>query len=207
MTSQPLYEEFSYSSPVRSYIRSVRRTFSEPVTYFRAIDGSNSLLGPLTFAVISTAGPLLIPICLFMSLNVMIDGIQGLAMFQMSGILGIAVGSFVALATPVLIAILLLTVFACVSHLIVLLVLRRGNAGFRATFRANAYSSLGVLLAYVPVVGGLLFFYGFYLIVVGIREFHSASTGRAIVIASISIPITLMLIGFCLFLIGSLLEV
>ena len=140
------------------------------------------MLGPLTFAVVFTIGPLMVLICLLLILNVIGDGIQGLAMFHVSGVFGVALGTFVALAGPTLITILLLLVFSCVSHLVVLLVLRQGNAGFRATFRANAYSSLGVLLSYVPIVGGLLWFYGFYLVVVGIREFHSTSTIRAAVV-------------------------
>ena len=204
-TSQPFYEEFSFFSPVRRYVRSVRRIFSDPVAYFREIDQRNSLLGPLTFAVISTIGPLMVLICLILFLEVVADGIQGLAMFHMSGVFGIALGTLVALVGPALITIVLLLVFSCISHLVVLLVLRRGNAGFRATFRANAYSSLGMLLGYAPVIGGLAFFYGFYLVMVGIREFHFTSTIRAVVVTLVSIPLTLIMIGYGLRLLGSLL--
>ena len=204
-TSQPFHEEFSFSSPVRSYIRSVRRTFSNPVAYFRAIDPRGGLLGPLIFAVVSTVSPLMVLICLVLILTVVADGIRGLAMFHISGVPGVALGTFVALAGPSLVTIVLLLVFSCVSHLVVLLVLRRGHAGFRATFRANAYSSLGALLSYVPLVGGLLWFYGFYLVVVGIREFHSTSTIRAAVVVFVSVPATLIMIGYGLRLLGSLL--
>jgi hypothetical protein len=204
-TPQHFHEEFSFSSPVRSHVRSVRRTFSDPVAYFREIDQRNSLLGPLTFAVISTIGPLMVLICLILMLEVATDGIQGLAMFHMSGVFGVALGTLVALAGPVTIIFLLLLIFSSVSHLVVLLVLRRGNAGFRATFRANAYSSLGMLMSYVPIAGGLLWFYGFYLVVVGIREFHSTSTIRAVVVAFVSVPATLIMIGYGLRLLGGLL--
>ena len=108
----------------------------------------------MTFAVICAAGPLYILIGILMVLSVMIDGIQGLAMFHARGILGVALGVFVALAGPVLITTLLLLFFACVSHAVLLLVLRGDNSGFRATFRANAYSSLGMLLGYIPAIGG-----------------------------------------------------
>ena len=148
----------------------------------------------MIFAVVSTVSPLMVLICFGLILRVVADGIRGLAMFHMSGVLGVA-----------LVTIVLLLVFSCVSHLVVLLVLRRGHAGFRATFRANAYSSLGVLLSYVPLVGGLLWFYGFYLVVVGIREFHSTSTIRAAVVVFVSVPATLIMIGYGLRLLGSLL--
>jgi hypothetical protein len=176
-TSQSSYEEFSFSSPVKSYIRSVRRTFSDPVAYFRVIDPRGSLIGPLAFAVVSTIGPVMVLICLVLILEIAVDGIKGLAMFHMSGLFGVALGTFVALAGPPLIIALVLLIFACVSHLVVLLVLRQGTAEFRATFRANAYSSLGMLLSCVPFVGGLLWFYGFYLLVIGIREFHVDDQG------------------------------
>ena len=107
-TSQPFHEEFSFSSPVRSYIRSVRRTFSNPVAYLRAIDPRGGLLRPLIFAGVSTVSPLMVLICLVLILTVAADGIRGLAMFHMSGVLGVA-----------LVTIVLLLVFSCVSHLVV----------------------------------------------------------------------------------------
>jgi hypothetical protein len=62
-----------------------------------------------------------------------------------------------------------------------------------------------MLMSYVPIAGGLLWFYGFYLVVVGIREFHSTSTIRAVVVAFVSVPATLIMIGYGLRLLGGLL--
>jgi hypothetical protein len=190
---------------LRSYWRSVRGIVFEPIAYFRAIDPGNGLLAPLTFAIFSTIGPWMILLCVFLGLQVSTDGMYGPVTFYLTGVLGNAVGVLVVLATPILFVALLLFSFVCVFHLVVLLVLRGRSAGFRATFRANAYASVGMLMCYIPFIGGLLFFYGFYLVMVGIRELHSTSTTRAVIITLVSIPITLVMIGYGLGLLGSLL--
>jgi hypothetical protein len=183
---------------LRSYWRSVRGIVFEPIAYFRAIDPGNGLLAPLTFAIFSTIGPWMILLCVFLGLQVSTDGMYGPVTFYLTGVL-------VVLATPILFVALLLFSFVCVFHLVVLFVLRGRSASFRATFRANAYASVGMLMCYIPFIGGLLFFYGFYLVMVGIRELHSTSTTRAVIITLVSIPITLVMIGYGLGLLGSLL--
>jgi hypothetical protein len=166
----------------------------------RAIDPRNGVLGPLTFALFSTIGPWMILLCLVLGLQVSTNGLYGPVTFYMTGVL-------VVLATPILLTALLLLSFVCVSHLVVLLVLRGETAGFRATFRANAYASVGMLMGYIPFLGALLLLYGFYIVVVGIRELHSTSTIRTVVITLVSIPLSLIMIGYGLRLLGRLLGV
>ena len=126
---------------MKSYWRSARGIVFEPIAYLRAIDPRNGMLAPLTFAIFSTIGPWMILLFIFLGLQVSTDGLYGPVTFYLTGVL-------VVLATPILFVTLLLLSFVCVSHLVALIVLRGGNAGFRATFRANAYASVGMLLGY-----------------------------------------------------------
>jgi hypothetical protein len=54
-----------------------------------------------------------------------------------------------------------------------------GNSGYEATFRVVSYASVTSLVNWIPVIGGLLGLYGLYLTIVGIREIHATTTGRA----------------------------
>jgi hypothetical protein len=67
-------------------------------------------------------------------------------------------------------------VVAGIAHLLVRLVVGATNAGFGATFRVAAYTSVTSLVSWIPFVGGLLALYGIYLAVVGIREMHDTTT-------------------------------
>jgi hypothetical protein len=73
-------------------------------------------------------------------------------------------------------------VVAGIAHLLVRLVVGANNAGFGATFRVAAYTSVTSLVSWIPFVGGLLALYGIYLSVVGIREMHNTTTGKALVV-------------------------
>jgi len=68
---------------------------------------------------------------------------------------------------------------AGVVHLLVLLVLGGRHEGFEATFRVAAYAGVTNLATWLPVVGPLVGLYGIYLAIVGIRELHGTTTGKA----------------------------
>jgi hypothetical protein len=67
------------------------------------------------------------------------------------------------------------------------------NSGFRSTFRVVSYVSVTSLVTWIPFIGGLLGLYGLYLAVVGIREMHSTTTGRAALV--VLVPIGLILVA------------
>lgn len=50
------------------------------------------------------------------------------------------------------------------------------------------------LVNWIPVVGGLVALYGLYLAVVGIREMHSTTTGRAALVVLLPIGALLLLV-------------
>lgn len=72
-----------------------------------------------------------------------------------------------------------LFILAAIAHLFVMLFVGDGNSGFGATFRIVSYASVTNLVNWIPLIGGILALYGLYLAVVGVREMHSTTTGRA----------------------------
>ena len=84
-------------------------------------------------------------------------------------------------------------VVAVIAHLLVRLVVGATNAGFGATFRVVAYTSVTSLVSWIPFVGGLLALYGIYLAVVGIREMHNTTTGKALVVVLLPVIVIVVL--------------
>ena len=67
------------------------------------------------------------------------------------------------------------------------------NSGYEATFRVVCYVSVTSLVNWIPLIGGLLALYGLYLGVVGIREVHATTTGRAALVVLLPIGFILLL--------------
>jgi hypothetical protein len=59
--------------------------------------------------------------------------------------------------------------------------------------RVLAYSAVTSLVSWVPFIGGILSLYGIYLEIVGIREVHNTTTGKAAVVVLITAVILLFL--------------
>ena len=85
----------------------------------------------------------------------------------------------VMVAMPFLVAFSIL-LGSCVTHLCLMIV--GGNKkGFESTFRAISYSLSGDLFGIIPFIGGTIGgIYALVLIIIGVREGHGISTGRAI---------------------------
>jgi hypothetical protein len=83
---------------------------------------------------------------------------------------------------------------ALVTHLLVILVVGPGHAGFGATFRIISYSSVTSLLGWIPFIGWLFALYRLYLATVGIREMHSTTTGRALLVVLLPAILILVLV-------------
>jgi hypothetical protein len=85
----------------------------------------------------------------------------------------------------------------------VLLFVRPSNAGFEATLRTAAYASVTALVSWIPVLGQILALYGIYLAVVGIREMHRTTTGRAALVVLIPTLIIFMFALIFIVLVGA----
>ncbi len=76
--------------------------------------------------------------------------------------------------------------------MLVILIIRPSHAGYEGTFRVVAYASviqLASWLAAIPILGILVLIaiaiYGVVLSVIGIREIHATTTGRAVAVVLI----------------------
>ncbi len=72
----------------------------------------------------------------------------------------------------------------------------KSNAPFQATFRIVAYASLTDVASWIPVLGPIAYFYGLYLIFLGLQEIHHLSprqSGAAVI--TIVVIISLLVAG------------
>jgi hypothetical protein len=171
--------DYDLSNPLESFADVVRRVVLQPVGFFAGLPRRGSLLNPLVFALICTEIAAIVGGILSLAGvgGAFVTGYgfqapenQGLGEFVGSVVfapMGGAIGVFVV---------------AGIAHLLIRLVVGANNAGFGATFRVAAYTSVTSLVSWIPFVGGLLALYGIYLSVVGIREMHNTTTGKALVV-------------------------
>jgi hypothetical protein len=182
--------DYDLSNPVESFADVVRRVVLQPVGFFAGLPRRGSLLNPLVFALICT------------EIAAILGGILSLAGVGGAFVTGYgfqvpenqSFGEFVGsvVFAPVGSAIGVFVV-AGIAHLLVRLVVGANNAGFGATFRVAAYTSVTSLVSWIPFVGGLLALYGIYLGVVGIREMHDTTTRKALVVVVLPVIVIVVL--------------
>jgi hypothetical protein len=106
--------------------------------------------------------------------------------------------------TPIFVVIVLF-VGAAITHLLVMLLVKPQNAGFEATFRAGAYIQALQLISWIPIIGWLVaFVWATVLYILGIREVHSTTTGRAALVVLIPLAIVILLVVLFLAVIAAL---
>src|ERR687893_2775779 len=182
--------DYDLSNPLESFVDIVRRVVLQPVGFFAELPRSGSLLNPLIFALICPVISAILGGILRLAgvgegfvagYGFQVPENQGLGEFIGSVIfapIGSAIGVFVV---------------AGIAHLLVRLVVGATNAGFGATFRVAAYTSVTSLVSWIPFVGGLLALYGIYLAVVGIREMHDTTTRNALVVVVLPVIVIVVL--------------
>jgi hypothetical protein len=186
--------DYDLSNPLESFADTVRRVVLQPVGFFAALPRSGSLLNPLIFALICT------------EISAILGGILRLAGVGEGFVTGYGFqvpenqdfGEFIGsmIFAPIGGAIGVFVV-AGIAHLLVRLVVGATNSGFGATFRVASYASVTSLVSWIPIVGWLLGLYGIYLSVVGIREMHTTTTGKAVLVVLIPaiVVVVLALLG------------
>jgi len=179
--------DYDLSNPVNSFVEVVGRVVRSPSEFFSSIPRRGNLLAPLVFALI----------CI--EISTILGGLLRLLWwtratggFRFEG-KGYGLGDFLGsvIVAPIGAAIGLF-ILAGIAHLLVMLFVGSENSGFESTFRVISYVSVTSLVNWIPFIGGLLALYGLYLAVVGIREMHSTTTGRAALV--VLLPIGLMLV-------------
>lgn len=164
----------------------IRRSLFEPTRFFRAMPLS-SPLGPALFYYVligvASAG-----IMLFWGTFFALFLSPGGALAMM---LGVGDGDFGArlvdfLLSP-LVSLLGLAIAALVVH-VALVIFGGARNGLGATLRALAYTAASQLFVILPAIGIFLAMgWWFVLAVIGLREVHGTSTGRAL--AAIVVPL------------------
>jgi hypothetical protein len=172
--------EFRYTDPVQTFIATVQAVVLRPVEFFRGILRQGDLINPLIFAII----------CYEVSAI-----LGGLLRLVGIGATNQNFGGFLAsiILAPILAAIGLF-IGAGILHLLVMLIVGSRNSGFEATFRVVAYSAVTSLVSWIPFIGGILSLYGIYLAIVGIREVHNTTTGKAALVVLIPAAVALFIL-------------
>lgn len=192
--------EFDYRDPVQSFVRTVTSIVTSPAAFFRGIRRRGDFINPLVFAVICAV------------ISGVLSGIIGflIALVTDSGA-GAAFGGLIGSIFLIPIGTVIgLFIGAGIYYLVVMLLVRP-NSGFEATFRVVAYGSVVSLVSWlsaIPVLGVLVALvvavYGIFLAVVGIREVHATTTGRAVAVVLIPTAVVFL---FLLLLFGAALLV
>ena len=182
--------DYDLSNPLESFADTVRRVVLQPVGFFAALPRSGSLLNPLIFALICT------------EISAILGGILRLAGVGEGFVAGYGLqvpenqdfGEFIGsvIFAPIG-GVIGVFVVAGIAHLLVILVVGATRSGFGATFRVASYTGVTALVSWIPIIGWLLSLYGIYLSVVGIREMHGTTTGKAVLVVLIPMVVVLVL--------------
>jgi hypothetical protein len=169
--------EFRYTDPVQTFKNTVQGVVLQPANFFGGILRQGDFINPLIFAIICYEVSAILGGIISMAF-----GNQGFGGFIASIILapiGAAIGLFIG---------------AGIIHLLVMLIVGSRNGGFEATFRVAAYSSVVNLVSWIPFIGWIASLYGIYLGIVGIREVHTTTTGRAALVVLIPVAAILLFV-------------
>jgi hypothetical protein len=188
-SSGPAGGDYDLSNPVGSFTDVVRRVVARPAEFFSGIPRRGNYLAPLVFALI----------CI--EISTILGGLLRLAAgneaaggVRFSGT-AYSFGNFISdvILAPIGGAIGLF-ILAAIAHLLVMLFVGEGHSGYESTFRVVSYVSVTSLVNWIPLIGGLLALYGLYLAVVGIREMHATTTGRAALVVLLPIGLILLVV-------------
>jgi hypothetical protein len=185
----PTSGEFTLSDPASSFVSTARNVLLNPVSFFQGIAHRGDFVGPLVFAVICAL------------ISGLLSGLLGFLLALIGGDIGTAlVGLLSGIFLTPIVTVIGLFIGAGIYHLLVVLLIKPSNAGFEATFRVAAYVSVVQLvtwLAAIPILGLLVALvagvYSIYLSVVGIREVHASTTGRAAAVVLIPTAVLVLL--------------
>ncbi len=163
--------------------RAVREeTFGDAVTYFVILLIVNAVLS----AIVGYLG--------FRAIGMPGADIAG------AGGLGAMIAVFIA---AVILGIISLVVGSILLHFGV--VIMGGRGGFVQTFKAVLYGLTPYyLFGWVPVIGGLAGIWGLIVEILGIRELHDMTSGRAAIAWLISLVIVLVIVAILIVILGAL---
>ena len=109
----------------------------------------------------------------------------------LAGLVGLLFVASILFVLGIIFVPISLAIWSGILHLCLLLV---GGAreGYQATFRVVSYSAVTSIFNAVPFVGSLASLWGLVLTVIGLREIHKTTTGRAV--GALAIPVGIALV-------------
>ena len=193
--------DFDYRQLVPSFVQTAREVLLNPVGFYRGVRRQGDFMNPLIFAIICAV------------ISAVIGGILAFIFSLATGNgFGGSLGDLIAniILIPIGTAIGLF-VGAAIYHLLVLLLIRPSHAGYEATFRVVAYAAVLQLLSwlvFIPILGILVAIaigiYNVVLTVIGIREVHATTTGRAVAVVLLPVVVFGLL---AILLVGAILAI
>ena len=161
--------------------------------FFAGVPRSGSLLNPLVFALVCVV------ISAILSAILVFAGVQ-----QNPGFNPNPQNAIPSVFTPgsALLGIIFapiggaigLFIVAAIQQLLVRLIVGESNSGFGATFRVASYTQVTSLVNWIPIVGPVVALYGLYLSVIGLREVHATTTGKAALVVLIPFAVVLIVV-------------
>ncbi|WP_166396114.1 YIP1 family protein [Rubrobacter marinus] len=190
--------DYNLSDPFNSFVDVTRRVVTRPTEFFGRLPRRGDYLSPLVFALIcALVSAVLGGLLRFAWADASLGGVRFEAaeasfLGFLASVLFVPIGSTVGLF-----------VLAAVVHLLVVLFAGPQNSGFEATFRVVCYAAVTNLVNWIPLVGGILALYGLYLGVVGVREMHGTTTGRAALVVLLPVAAIALLVLIVLVVAGA----
>jgi hypothetical protein len=180
----------------------VKDTLFRPSEFFRKMPVTGGLTDPLLYALIIGMAGLMFSYFWQILLqgamqDAMLPGMKAVAGQHMLRGIGMAVLAFLS---PFLV-ILGLFILSGVLHLFLMMV-KGARSGFEATFRVAAYGSSANLFLVIPFCGGLLAgVWAIVLTIIGLREAHETTGGKAAVAVFFPVVVCcgLILVAIALF--------
>lgn len=184
-TSSTPWEDMASLGFTTAFFRTIKQVFSIPDIFFRRMPVNNGILNPLLFGIIAGYVGALINFFWQYTFSGMLGG--GL---NFAGVSPVIIYAFIL---PIII-IIGLFIGSIIIHISVMMF--GGKRGFEATFRVFSFANSIQVVSVVPLLGAI-FFLVYYpvLIVVGLKESHRITMGRAAFAVFVSIIIGVIIIG------------
>ena len=189
--------EFNLSNPVNSFVDVARRVILEPVRFFAGLPRDTNLVNPLVFALVCVV------ISAILSGLLVLLGLQENPGFNPNpqNAIPSTFAPASALASIVFAPIggaIGLFIAAAIQQLLVRLIVGENNMGFASTFKVASYTQVTALVNWIPIVGPIVALYGLYLSIMGIREMHATTTGKAALVILLPFLVVLLVTLFVL---------
>jgi hypothetical protein len=176
------WEERENYGTLNAYFQTATKCILTPTRFFSKLPTEAGYLSPILFAVFAVPVAGLLTYLWF-------------ALFTGAGLGGL-IGFFIAVCILFVASLIFVPIYLAISsgvlHLC-LYIVGGAREGYQATFRVVSYSSVTSVFNAIPVVGTLVSLWGLVLTVIGLRETHKTTTGKAAVAVAIPVVIAAIL--------------